>query len=632
MRIYDNTFLQAISCPLKVYHIALETSVKSKNIAFRHRNKLRLRDVISLQFKNRRFTSDSIQEAEKETADWLKEENVAICGAVVRAGNFITRIPILVKENDQFTIVQVHGKLRKRMQHDEIHWPVKSRSTASYLMKAAYRSYVLMKGLDILSPKVTLFFPNKSYRSVEENLLQMFSGIREKGNDAQFAFDANDLFASVDATESSKRCMGEIPESVSHSIFTGMSVEDACTFMVTKPLEKGNILDIGIHRECKYCDFRRVTSDENTGCWNRFFPDQSVELPDLHVYELIGHGNDEDSDRGFFYQEQVPATEPYSSFRNIRKNSGDKFSIYQRRMLQLLNSKGSPGPKLWVRSGLTELREHTYPLHFLDFEAATYALPLERGEHPYNPVYFQYSCHTLHEDGRLEHHFWLDEDAERSQAHESLIDHLASVPGIREGSIIQYSQFEYRAMKNILKGFRKNANLHEKRIRDLTEIMKGSENLRKPRFLDLSRIIEEYYYNYYMRGSIGLKHVLKSVLMWQKEEQSLRGRNPEIYDSTVDLYHPKTPDGYPDPYSSLSLEGKQIGDGSEAMNAWLSLKNGLLNTDESVTIPLLLKRYCALDSYALVILFRHLVDLLDLMNEDEDLIILKDLDNTGCKP
>lgn len=623
MRIYDNTFQQAISCPLKLYHMAANSGNSNKKVAFRHRNKLRLRDVISLRFENRRYTSDSLKEAEMETEQWLQEDSVAICGAVLRTGIFVTRVPILVKEKDQYTIIQVHGKLRKRSQHDEVQWPVKSRSVAAYLLKAAFRAFVLSQSRKVTNLSVTLCFPNKAYRSRSENLLQKLSSMRETPDTGHLAEESEDLFATVDATNAVKKVMDDIPESVSHHAFTGMSLENACEFLAAAPLETGNILDIDIHKECKYCNFRRQGAGQGQGCWSLFFPDKTIEYPDLHVFELIGHGNDTDTARGFYFQEQVPYSEPYSSFEMIRNYSGEKFTIHQRRMLQLLKSKGASMPSLWVRSGIDELKHLQYPLHFLDFEAATYALPLERGEHPYQPVYFQFSCHTLHENGAVSHLDWLDQDPDRTDVQESLVDRLSAVPEIREGTVIQYSQFEYRAMKNILKRFKKNAMHYEARIEELEQILTGSNAGNKPRFLDLSRVVEEYYYNHYMNEGIGLKHVLKSVLNWQKNEMSAAQKTVDIHDVKIDLYESLSPDGQPDPYSSLSVSGERIGDGSEAMNAWLSLKNGLLGSEEREKVPALLRRYCALDSYALVILFKHLKNCLEQTEEGEDLIIFK---------
>ena len=49
------------------------------------------------------------------------------------------------------------------------------------------------------------------------------------------------------------------------------------------------------------------------------------------------------------------------------------------------------------------MREWTYPLHFIDFETSTVAIPFSRGRRPYETVAFQFSHHVMHADGRIEH-------------------------------------------------------------------------------------------------------------------------------------------------------------------------------------------------------------------------------------
>jgi hypothetical protein len=48
-----------------------------------------------------------------------------------------------------------------------------------------------------------------------------------------------------------------------------------------------------------------------------------------------------------------------------------------------------------------------YPVHFLDYETFQTPVPLFGGVGPYQQVPFQYSVHTLHQDGRLEHREFL---------------------------------------------------------------------------------------------------------------------------------------------------------------------------------------------------------------------------------
>lgn len=619
MEINDNFFQQAVSCPLKLYHIATGTDQGRNYLPYPHRNKLRLRDVISLRYENRRFTSDLLSAAEEETKRWLKEENVAICGAVLRSGNFITRIPILVKEGDQYTIVQVHGKLRKRSQKETIQWPVKSRSTAVYLLKAAYRTGILKKCINTNEIRIALFFPDKSYRSGYDGLLQKMTDVRSKNPSAVLIEESEKLFTGVDATDAVSHVLDGLPESVSHNLFTGKTIKECCDLIDCHEWSLGNQFDVKIHKECKYCEYRRIASKRDGGCWNEFFLDERVSYPERHVFELIGHGSDSDSEMGYFYQEQVPYTDSFHTFELIKKYGGDKLTIHQRRMLQLLESKGDSVPKIWIKPGIKELSKIRYPLHFIDFEAATYALPMQRGVNCYYPVYFQFSCHSLFEDGTIQYNEWLDTDPDRVNPHEEFVHRLYSIPSVLEGTIVQYSQFEYRALKYLLKDFKKNSMYYEKEITMLEKIMWKPAS--DSRFLDLNRIVEEYYYNRYLQGSIGLKQVLKSILTWKKIDQNEHSDIAKLYDTHINLLEGADVGNHPDPYQTMNLNGMIIDDGAAAMNAYLSLKNKLLSENEMDQIPVLLRRYCSLDSYALLILFRHFKSLMNQFKDDEELTI-----------
>src|SRR5690606_17095062 len=50
-----------------------------------------------------------------------------------------------------------------------------------------------------------------------------------------------------------------------------------------------------------------------------------------------------------------------------------------------------------------EMDKWTYPLHFIDFETSMVAIPFNKGRRPYEAIAFQFSHHTVYEDGRVEH-------------------------------------------------------------------------------------------------------------------------------------------------------------------------------------------------------------------------------------
>jgi len=57
------------------------------------------------------------------------------------------------------------------------------------------------------------------------------------------------------------------------------------------------------------------------------------------------------------------------------------------------------------------------------------------------------------------------------------------------------------------------------------------------------------------------------------------------------------------------------------MNAYISLKSGLLSNKEKEIVPNLLRRYCAMDSYALFIIYRHLKNLISLDKSSGEVVI-----------
>ncbi len=625
MEINDNLFQQSVACPLKLFYYAKQQKQRFGGLPFRHRNKLHLRDAVSLRFANRKFTSDDTETAIRETAEWLKEENVAVCGAVLKSGSLITRIPILVKEGDLLTIVQIHGKLRKRSQSSEIASVPKSRSTTIYLLKAAYRSEVVHRVYPEAEIAVRFFFPDKTYRCGTGKLYTAMMSVRNSPPQEELAEECRRLFTAVDATAGTLIVRKNMPENVSHRSFHGLSVKAICDKLTDAGLSEGNVLDVRIHRECKYCDFRKNSDNESEGCWNRFFFDEELVYPDRHVFELIGHGNDQHATQGHHFQEQVPFIDQFNSFEIIKKSGLNTISIYQRRLLQLIGSRNDRLPGLWMKPGIQKIKDLNYPLHFLDFEASTAALPLDRGFGPYHPVVFQFSCHTLYRDGSVFHTGWLDESDGNENPHVQFVKKLADVNRIFEGTLIQYSQFEYRALRGLLSEFQRNSMLYEHEIDTIKALLHAASNGGGDRLADLSGIIANYYYNHRLRGGLGLKQVLKSILTYMKQDEGRIELKVDVHDLSVNLLEPPSGKLNPDPYGLIGTKEMNIDEGSLAMDAWISMKSGLLKQDETNTVPLLLKRYCSLDSLALLIIFRHLMEFVPEIN-GEDLVIFKELD------
>lgn len=608
----DHFFLEALSCPLKIPFLLNNSGLGSDRPVYRQRNKLHLRDAVALRYKFRKYTSVNTLVAAKETTKWLSHERVAICGAVLQSENRSTRIPILVKENEKFTIVQVHGKLRKNSEQSALSTPGKKRSTAMNLLKAAYRADVLLELFPNAEIDAHFFFPDKDFRSSISQLHTMFG---ESDPIPAVNEQLSNLFLNVDATEGVKEVVNSVPQNIAHSSFKGLSVKGAFEAIVNKALNPDDhFLEVTRHAGCSSCEYR-LSSEQEAGCWSLNFEKKNLRSPESHIFDLIGHGNQFLAEQQLYYQEDVQISDGLHSLELMKQHGGLKFTIQMRRNLQILKSKGQKIPLLWLKKGVERIHSLQFPLHFIDFEAATFAIPMQRGTKPYTPLYFQFSCHTLRENREIYQTEWLQRGMDVQHIHEEFVENITSIPEIFQGTIVHFSPFEKQALNRIKAEFNRNSMLYSSQIEILNRLKKGDGRNSAIRFFDLSDLIRDYYYNSELAGSLGIKDVLLSVL---KAEKKMKGVSAAS--NLFSEFGKAIDDTELDPYRSIQNGNSLIMDGSAAMHAWIAEKNGLLKDDERYTVPDLLKKYCELDSLSMLAIYNH-IDHLYSSNEEGDVIL-----------
>src|SRR5690625_5741967 len=75
-----------------------------------------------------------------------------------------------------------------------------------------------------------------------------------------------------------------------------------------------------------------------------------------------------------FYQEEVEVGDRIRDGEYLSQLGGPMITIQQRRLLQILRAKEKPSPLIWVKKDAQRLWSVRFPIHFIDFEAATYAI------------------------------------------------------------------------------------------------------------------------------------------------------------------------------------------------------------------------------------------------------------------
>ena len=613
----DYIFRETVSCPLKLKFIRQENYNDQRDDLFRRKSKRVLRESVAQLFENIRFTSDDTSIALTETNRWMQEDVVSICGAVVRTGHLRARLPILQKNGRHITIIQIHGKVVKGDPSAIFDRSPIGRSLNRYLLKSAYRYHVVTQLYPEADVSCKFIFPRKSFKSGENHLFEKTQGINPISDVARK--ELRNLFAQVDGTLAVEKVLNHIPADVSHSWFTGDSIPEAIgKLRVLNNSDVAEKVD-HVHLGCRSCRFRVPEKLHEKGCWDLHFSDPSVKNSDKHLFELIGHHVQKEHLVTEKYQENVSHSESFSSAEKVIAHTDKKIAIYHRKAMQLLEAKDRRLPLLFAKNMIGKIRELSFPLHFIDFEAATHPVPFREGARPYDPLLFQFSCHTLENDGSTTHTQWLDQN-KQSNPHMDIVNQLAEIPDLQTGTIVQFSPFEKQALFKLYHQMKEMGQSAETQYLFLKKVLNVDRADRGDRFLDLSILLKDGYYNRFMNDGLSLKSILYAVLQAEEKLRTLKEHVFCIEGASVDLFK-KENERVIDPYSQISDKRSRINDGITAMHAYLCLKAGVLNEEQQQLVPMMLKRYCTMDSLGLLLIYKHLYNLMEMGTGDGDLII-----------
>ncbi len=577
-----------------------------------------LRRALSLLLPDGKEAAGHRENAINQTQQWLEQDRVTIYGGVVAWEDFRARIPLIVKKGSTVTLYQIQGKVWKKQETELGDDFIRNRKRWSYAREAAYKAWIFRKQFPGLDPDVKICFPNSRFRSTIPQLYEKVAFGKARREDVE------SLFVFVDASRAVEKVLQEVPDHLYlHPYIRGLSMDAQIGRISQLKGRRPDDIPFIITESCKSCSFRKKLpgSYGKGGCWEHHL-DGDYRDPSSHVYDLIGQGNDRDSENGRYLQEQVPLPNEVDRFEKVYDEKRPIISIRDRRILQLLVSHGERVPVEWLKKGLRSCLESIRrPVHFIDFEAATCALPMDFGDRPYQPVLFQFSCHTIRKDGRIVHHHWLDTTLKGVHQKE-FVKKLLSVPDIDQGTVFQYSPFEKQSLNRLFRTYHGQES-YDKQVADgLQRVLNGSSAFGSGRFVDMSRLVRDFYYNSAMRNGLSLKEVLKSTISVSSFLKSAYNRPENLAGETVRLVRPDGAGEHPeDPYASIQQEMRRIDDGSSAMHAWLYTKTPFCGKSERESIQQVLKKYCSMDTLAMVMIFRHWKNLIDNKEQNRDITV-----------
>lgn len=548
---------------------------------------------------------------EETTTHLRRNENVILFEATFFSNGKIVRTDILEKKNNVINIIEVKSK-----SHDSDDEENAKKKLQEYIEDVAYQTLIVKEAYPDFEIHSFLLLPDKSKRTTIEGLAGWFNVnamVEEK-------FEIDELPAQnilrfkkplVEFKYENERGRQlYVTQLQKDNLLTLVSVDDKVNAMMDIIKTRTNLfLDIlqngikpenfRLSKKCKVCEFNLGKENENNGyriCWQEL-SDIEPHIFDLYFGGAVGNNK---------YLDELISKRKVSFWDldtdRFRDSKGKLGVRGQRQLIQFENTKTNTE---FISANLTSaLKELKYPLHFIDFETYSGAVPHHKGMRPYEKVAFQWSCHTISSpNSEPIHSEFLNIDYEfpNFRFAESLMKQIGEV-----GTPLMWSPFENTILKDILEQMEIFGYNNQELKAWLTNITKDTKQGRDGRFVDMNDLTLQFYFHPDMKGKTSIKKVLPAIWNNNPYLHSIPYFKKYVSDSASSL----------NPYDTLApiigaLENEEVvKDGTGAMKAYHELMFGELaaNIERREQLKQLLLQYCELDTMAMVIIWKYWMD------------------------
>ena len=362
-----------------------------------------------------------------------------------------------------------------------------------------------------------------------------------------------------------------------------------------RPLQK---IKVSLSVGCRECEFQSTAPSFASGfqeCWQGLAR-VSPNILDLYHVSDAG-GRDRSLSDALIRRGRVSLFDMPKKY--LTRVNGSVGSINKRQLVQIKNTQNGTE---WVSNELAEiLGRLKFPLHFIDFETTTPAVPYFPDTHPFDTVAFQWSCHTLRSPYLLpEHSEWLSssDTFPNFEFAKSLMRQLGT-----NGTILTWSSHELAILKSILRQMKERSHQDDALKNWLSDLNQAKEE-NSDRLVDMNQLCLNHYFHPFMKGSTSVKKVCEAI--WQTSP-FLNTESPE--------YYVKIDGRILSPYEALphlEINGNHVAvtEGIGAIRAYHTMLFSLEGDDPGTRTRWrqLLLQYCKLDTLAMVWIWRHWTD------------------------
>jgi len=581
------------------------------------------------------ITEKSNEQALRRTQDLMQASaDVVLFEPAFAFDNLLVRVDILVKRGQRIELIEVKAKSYNSV-NPEIagtNTPILS-GMRPYIEDVAFQRYVVSNALPNSDIQCFLMMPDKSVSATVDGLNQCFK-IRklERSTEVIVSAGAQDA-VSMNARLLAKVCIDEFVDIVLKSPLrypgSQEGPQDHLRDVVPRwahAYETDEKIPPTLTKGCTGCEFRDAReSDLMSGYHECLNEAAGLSFDEVECGTVLDLWNYRKKDallaRGIVRLSQINDDDIQV------KDDQEGLSHSQRQWLQvrgILPTEDKGGFYFDASWFASQMQRWRYPLHMIDFETCTVALPFFAGMRPYESIAFQFSHHIVHADGRIEH---KDQALFAKPGEFPNFDFLRSLKRALEtdfGSIFRWATHENTILRHIKVQLEETPHPPKDKdelIRFIDEITTDGPRA----MIDLNKIALRAYFHPQTKGRTSIKKVLPAVmatspLLKAKYSQPIYGADIPSLNFPQGFTWYQEVNGIPqDPYDRLKTlalemlgsdardlidvpEGVEIAEGGAAAMAYARLQFEDLSVEERARIEEALFRYCELDTFAMVMI------------------------------
>mgnify|MGYP000554056699 CR=1 FL=1 len=587
------------------------------------------------------------QDLADQTSELLKQENVVIYEAAFYIDDLFIRTDVLVKKGAHIQLIEV--KAKSLDPSENYNFVGKSKKIVSswkpYLFDLAFQTYVTKLCLPTYTITPYLCLVDKTKSATVDGLNQFFRVKKDPNNRTGVKVKIDDI-SQLGENILHQENLSEVVSKIHNGDYTyydNLNFHEAVKLLSEIRMQNYYPNWPAQFSACKKCEFKKDDSEKGkikqSGfeyCFKTQYQWTDKDFKNPTIFNVWDLKDPKLMQQGLLFKSQLtPEDIKY-------KEAAGKLSRTERQWLQIEKERDNDFTEFVDIKGLkSEMDNWVYPLHFIDFETSTVPLPFHTGRKPYEQIAFQYSHHIYYENGRIEHANEYINTTAGAFPNFEFVESLQQALSKDEGTIFKFATHENTILNAIRTQLKASDTPKKESLISFIEAISHPTNdnpdpwivpTRKQNqgtrdMVDLCKVIIKYYYNPHTFGSNSIKKVLPAVL---KSSQFVQKKYSKPI-GAIAVSSKNLPDNHiwltkreneiispyktlPPVYDNISQEEiearlsniENVDDGGAALTAYGKIQYTDMTEKERQDISDALKRYCELDTLAMVMIYEHL--------------------------